>query len=118
MAASQHDETERKFDVETRTVLPNLTSAEGVSSVDQPSEFQLEAVYFDTPDYDLARARITLRRRTGGTDAGWHLKLPAGPDTRTEIREPLGPVGGDVPDQLRPRVGAIARARPLAPIAT
>ncbi|KRF40226.1 hypothetical protein ASG96_04785 [Terrabacter sp. Soil810] len=117
MAASQHDETERKFDVETRTVLPNLTSAEGVSSVDQPSEFQLEAVYFDTPDYDLARARITLRRRTGGTDAGWHLKLPAGPDTRTEIREPLGPVGGDVPDQLRTRVGAIARARPLAPIA-
>jgi CHAD domain-containing protein len=117
MAASHHDEIERKFDVETRTVLPNLTSAEGVASVDQPSEFQLEAVYFDTPDYDLARQRITLRRRTGGTDAGWHLKRPAGPDTRTEIREPLGPAGDDVPDPLRTRVRAIVRDRPLAPIA-
>ena len=116
MAASQHDETERKFDVETRTVLPNLASAEGVVSVDQPSEFQLEAVYFDTPDHDLARNRITLRRRTGGADDGWHLKLPAGPDTRTEIREPLGPPGGDVPDPLRTRVRAIVRDRPLAPI--
>ena len=117
MAASQHDETERKFDVETRTVLPNLTSAEGVSSVDQPSEFQLEAVYFDTTDYDLARASITLRRRTGGTDAGWHLKLPAGPDTRTEIHEPLGLAQDDVPEPLRTRVRAIVRDRPLAPIA-
>ena len=116
MAASHHDETERKFDVETRTVLPNLTSAEGVVSVDQPSEFQLEAVYFDTPDYDLARNHITLRRRTGGPDDGWHLKLPAGPDTRTEVREELGPAGGDVPDPLRTRVRAIVRDRPLAPI--
>ncbi|KRF41995.1 hypothetical protein ASH01_18145 [Terrabacter sp. Soil811] len=116
MAASHHEETERKFDVETRTVLPNLTSVEGVVSVDQASEFQLDAVYFDTPDYDLARKRITLRRRTGGTDDGWHLKLPAGPDTRTEIREPLGPAGGDVPDPLRMRVRAIVRDRPLAPI--
>jgi len=58
-----------------------------------------------------------LRRRTGGTDAGWHLKLPAGPDTRTEMREPLGPAGGDVPDPLRTRVRAIVRGRPLAPIA-
>ena len=117
MAASHHDETERKFDVETRTVLPNLTSAEGVSSVDQPSEFELEAVYFDTTDYDLARASITLRRRTGGTDAGWHLKLPAGPDTRTEIHEPLGRARDDVPGPLRTRVRTIVRDRPLAPIA-
>ena len=36
-------------------------------------------------EQDLAARGITLRRRTGGSDAGWHLKLPAGPDSRTEL---------------------------------
>src|SRR6476661_8584428 len=117
MAASYEDETERKFDVEARTVFPNLAVAEGVASVDQPVEFELEAVYFDTPDYDLARQGVTLRRRTGGTDEGWHLKLPAGQDTRTEIREPLGATADEVPGELAARVRAITRKRPLAPFA-
>jgi CHAD domain-containing protein len=79
---------------------------------------ELDAVYFDTPDRDLAGHRITLRRRTGGPDAGWHLKLPAGPDARTELRAPLGDAVGDtVPDELRDVVLAIVRRQPLAPIA-
>ena len=41
------------------------------------------------------RTTSRLRRRTGGPDAGWHLKLPAGPDARTEVRAPLD--GGDAP---------------------
>ena len=77
---------------------------------------QLDAVYFDTPDHDLAAHQITLRRRTGGTDAGWHLKLPAGPDARTEVRAPLGddvPMPTSVPDELaRRRAGD--RAGPAA----
>ena len=36
----------------------------------------LTAVYYDTDDLRLARSRVTLRRRTGGGDSGWHLKLP------------------------------------------
>ena len=117
MAASYEDETERKFDVEARTVFPNLAVTEGIASVDQPVEFELEAVYFDTPDYALARQGVTLRRRTGGTDEGWHLKLPAGQDTRTEIREPLGATADEVPGELAARVRAITRKRPLAPVA-
>ena len=31
-------------------------------------------------------SRLTLRRRVGGADAGWHLKLPAGADSRDEVR--------------------------------
>ena len=31
---------------------------------------------------DLADHHVTLRRRTGGPDAGWHLKLPAGADAQ------------------------------------
>jgi CHAD domain-containing protein len=79
---------------------------------------------FDTPARDLAAKRITLRRRTGGGDAGWHLKLPAGPDARTEVRAPLGPANGsgdggqeNVPSELLDVVLAIVRDRPLAPVA-
>lgn len=115
--ASHHDETERKYDVDATTVFPNLAEADGVASVGRPSAFRLEAVYYDTADLDLARSGVTLRRRTGGTDAGWHLKLPAGRDTRTELREPLGEAD-DVPESLRARVHAISRGRDLGPVAT
>ena len=99
-------------------------SFEGLSSVARverlPSQ-QLDAVYFDTPDHDLAAHHVTLRRRTGGPDAGWHLKLPAGPDARTEVRTPLdGDAAADadnVPDELRDVVLAIVRDQPLAPVA-
>ena len=55
----------------------------------QQVEQLLEATYFDTPDLDLAAHGVTLRRRSGGNDAGWHVKIPQGKDTRTEVRLPL-----------------------------
>ncbi len=66
--------------------MPGIT---GVTSVSPQDEQILDAVYYDTADLRLIRAGVTLRRRTGGADAGWHLKLPAGADTRDEIRLPL-----------------------------
>ena len=36
----------------------------------------LSAVYHDTDDLRLARWEVTLRRRQGGVDEGWHLQLP------------------------------------------
>lgn len=117
MNATHHDEVERKYEVEPTTVLPDLAAAEGVGSVPPPDEFHLDAVYFDTAGLDLARRGITLRRRTGGSDAGWHLKLPAGRDTRTELRAPLGRALKTVPAPLLTQVRAIVRDRPLAPVA-
>ncbi|WP_323097413.1 CYTH and CHAD domain-containing protein [Intrasporangium sp. YIM S08009] len=117
MGASQVDETELKFDVGTETVFPNLTAAEGVVSVEQPEDLRLEAVYYDTPHHDLARHGMTLRRRSGGTDDGWTLKLPAGPDTRTEVRVPLGTADDDgLPEELRARARGVTRNRPLSPV--
>ena len=52
----------------------------------------MRAVYHDTADLTLFRWGITLRRREGGHDEGWHMKLPvAGADgsTRDEMRLPL-----------------------------
>ena len=95
---------------------PSFDGLAAVARVERAPSESLDAVYYDTPGRDLAAHRITLRRRTGGADAGWHLKLPAGPDARTEIRAPLGD-GDDVPAELRDVVLAIVRDRPLEPVA-
>ncbi|MDY6996218.1 MAG: CYTH and CHAD domain-containing protein [Actinomycetota bacterium] len=112
---SRYTETERKFDVVESTVTPSFEGLSSIARVERAPAQALDAVYFDTPGRDLARHRITLRRRTGGSDAGWHLKLPAGADTRTEVRAPLD--GDEVPDALRDVVLAIVRDRPLSPVA-
>jgi CHAD domain-containing protein len=115
---SRHTEVERKFDVVESTVSPSFDGLSAVARVQRSPAQHLEAVYYDTPDHDLAAHQITLRRRTGGSDAGWHLKLPAGPDTRTEVRAPLDDgEGGGVPEDLKDVVLAIIRDRPLGPVA-
>ena len=117
MGRSQQDEIERKYDVGAETVFPNLAEVGVVAAVGQPEELRLEAVYFDTAGLDLARQGVTLRRRTGGHDAGWHLKLPKGGDTRTEVHEPLGEDDSETaPDSLVGQVRAIVRDRPLGPV--
>jgi CHAD domain-containing protein len=115
---SRHLEVERKFDVPESTVTPSFEGIAAVARVETLPTQSLDAMYFDTPMQDLARNKITLRRRTGGHDAGWHLKLPAGPDARTEIRTPLGSADDDtVPSQLLDVVLAIVRDRPIKPVA-
>ncbi|HEY9372877.1 CYTH and CHAD domain-containing protein [Streptomyces sp.] len=82
-------EIERKYEATDRTELPDLTRAAGVASVEDRGVAELDAVYYDTPDLRLAADSLTLRRRTGGGDAGWHLKFPVASGIRDEIRAPL-----------------------------
>jgi CHAD domain-containing protein len=117
MGSSQHTEVERKFDVDPATLFPTVIDVDGVSAMSQPVDLDLEAVYFDTADLDLARHGTTLRRRTGGEDAGWHLKLPKDADTRTELRLPLGRATRTVPKELLEPVRALVRDRRLVPVA-
>ncbi|MHB8186655.1 MAG: CYTH and CHAD domain-containing protein [Dermatophilaceae bacterium] len=112
---TRHREVERKFDADPGAPLPDLSGA--AAAVSEAVGSQLDATYFDTADTRLARHGITLRRRTGGDDAGWHLKLPAGQDERTEIRLPLGRATRTVPRSLALEVRAIVRDRPLVPVA-
>jgi CHAD domain-containing protein len=76
-------------------------------------EHDLENVYFDTPRGDLQRHGITLRRRRGGSDTGWQLKVPSG-QARTEIR-----VGDSdaLPDRLTKLVAGVSRGRELHEVA-
>jgi CHAD domain-containing protein len=117
-AMASHDELEieRKYDVTETTALPALQELPSVRRVEPPVEHTLEAVYFDSRELTLAAHRITLRRRTGGDDAGWHLKLPVSADERGEIHEPLGSEATAVPDRLMEFVRVHLRGRHLEPV--
>ena len=110
-------ETERKYDAAAGFALPDLAGLDGVAAVTGPQTYRLRAIYFDTADFSLAAAKITLRRRTGGTDAGWHLKLPAGADSRREVHAPLGRGATSVPARLAELVAGWSGGQPLRPIA-
>lgn len=70
--AHEHLEIERKYEVPQGATIPE--NIEGFE-VGQPVTFHLDATYFDTPDNALAKQHTALRRRNGGDDAGWHLKI-------------------------------------------
>jgi inorganic triphosphatase YgiF len=121
---ADHLEIEQKFDVEAGFTLPDLSAVPGCQAVSAPEIHQLSATYYDTPGNRLAASKITLRRRTGGTDEGWHLKLPSdrlpsGAQSRREIHAPLaaGPEG-QVPAQLADLVAEVTAGLPLSPIAS
>jgi CHAD domain-containing protein len=112
-------EVERKFEAGPDVVLPDLAGTGGIAAVGDTVTHELDATYFDTPDLRLARARITLRRRTGGSDAGWHLKLPtAVAGTRREVHAPLGTRRTVVPRAVTEPVTAVLRGVRPEPVAT
>ncbi|WP_058044464.1 CYTH and CHAD domain-containing protein [Streptomyces roseifaciens] len=109
-------EIERKYEAggpAAAASLPDLSRVAGVATVTDEGTHKLDAVYYDTADRRLAAAGITLRRRTGGSDEGWHLKLPVAPGVRDEIRAPLSP---DVPRALAALVRARIRHAGLLPL--
>lgn len=116
MSIQESAETERKYDADLETPLPAFVDITGVEQVADPADHQLEAVYFDTDGLILAKHCITLRRRTGGTDSGWHLKLPADRDTRVEIQAPLGQPES-VPEELAEKLLVFTRGEELRPVA-
>jgi CHAD domain-containing protein len=109
-------EIERKYDVETATSVPDLADVPGVAAIALPEVHELVATYLDTDDLRLRAAGVTLRHRSGGTDAGWHLKLPAGGD-REELHVDGDDPAGPVPAELRVLVRSVGRGAPLAPVA-
>ncbi|WP_282947966.1 CYTH and CHAD domain-containing protein [Cellulomonas endometrii] len=122
-----HREVERTYAAADDATLPSLAALvagadgalpdPGTPATESGGTLHLAATYFDTADLRLAAAGLTLRRRTGGHDAGWHLKVPAGPDARTEVRFPLGRAVRTVPAPLRALVRARAGGAVLRPVA-
>lgn len=111
-------EREDKFDAGADFVLPALDQLTSKGGTTAESEVQLVSSYFDTDALDLLRRGITIRRRRGDADTGWHAKVPAD-KARTEIRLPLGS-GEDarVPDELADLLAGAALGKPLEQVAT
>ncbi|MDF6045990.1 CYTH and CHAD domain-containing protein [Streptomyces sp. JH14] len=110
-------ETERKYAAPAAddiSWLHDLSGVGPVASVAERGIQELDAVYYDTDDLRLARTSASLRRRTGGTDSGWHLKLPLPGDSREEIRTPLS--SENVPVELRDLALSRTRGAALRPV--
>jgi inorganic triphosphatase YgiF len=113
MAVTSKIELERKYDVEEWTELPDLSR---IAKAEVSEPVMLRAVYFDTAGGALAEARMTLRRRAGGDDEGWHLKTPEGAGGRREFQAPLGE-GTQPPAELLEPVRAVIGDQPVHEIA-
>ena len=127
---ADHLEIERKFEVDPDFQRPDFADLADIADLEPevtvaaPVVYHLAATYFDTADGRLAAAKITLRRRTGGADEGWHLKLPGGQasaegySSRLEVQLPLS-AGGEreVPAAHAERLAEVTGGLPLAPIA-
>jgi CYTH domain-containing protein len=114
---TEYREREDKYDVEPGFVLPDLSAPLPPGGRVEPAEFRLSSTYYDTAAADLRRNRLTLRRREGDTDTGWHLKLPASKATnnaRTEVRLPDAP---ELPEQLARVLTGVRRGADLVPVA-
>jgi hypothetical protein len=117
MATTQHLEIEAKYDLPEGTAVPDLLGVAAVARVHDLPVQVLTATYYDTAGLALQRHRVTLRRRTGSSDDGWHLKLPMVGGRRLEVRRPIGsrPV---VPVALRRLLVTVAGDERLVPVAT
>ena len=125
--------TERKYSADDSVEIPALIEMLG-GDVDGPRDVdggrlsegdvgrqRREATNFDTADLRLARAGLTLRRQTGGEDAGWHLQVDAGGTSGPDVRLPPGrvPPGRTprvVPDPLPSMVWARTLGDQLQPV--
>lgn len=121
-------EVERKYEVDDLDTAPALQTAVRVG---ESRVHHLVATYLDTADFTLLRNKITLRRRIGGADAGWHLKRPKTGDARTELQLPLDAPASDdsphdltadapvaIPVALAAEVAELLAGRPLHLVAT
>jgi len=75
----------------------------------------LDAVYYDSDNLSLLSHGITLRRREGGGDQGWHLKLPGSDDSRTELQLPLADGTAAPPPELLRHARVYAGGAELSP---
>jgi CHAD domain-containing protein len=110
-------EEERKYAVEPRFTLPDLTGSlpEGGRLLPRPP-VSLRATYYDTEDLRLARAGASLRHRRGD-DKPWTVKLPTG---TVGIRQEISRAGppGTIPVDLAALLTAYHRGAPLVPAVT
>lgn len=117
VSVSRALEIERKYAVPEGATIPDLGTLEGVVSAEPRPALRLEATYVDTDDRALLAAGIAVRRRTGGHDDGWHVKL-RGARGRMELHAPIDPAApDDLPAEFERALRTRLRGRPVGPVA-
>lgn len=111
--ASAHREVEVKMRVSSDfDVTAYLHELPGTTLVG-PSSTLMSAAYYDTEELTLLRWGITVRRRKGGSDAGWHMKLPVADSqegARQELHLPLNAgAPGAVPNKFIAMIAPLLR---------
>ena len=119
-AASESIEIERKYEVPTDTEVPGAEAFAAVGlTAGRAVKYELHARYFDTPDGQLAQQRLALRVRTGGPDAGWHLKEKGAAGTLELHWAMSGEMPAGLEHELRSRIGeGVDDIGPLAELRT
>jgi len=109
-------EIETKFDVAPDFVLGDPADFAKPGSGIESRIVQLDSTYYDTAEQDLLRSGLSLRRRSGDDDTGWHLKVP-GAGFRTELHWPLA--GNEQPpDELHRLIRPFTGGAELLPSVT
>jgi CHAD domain-containing protein len=106
-------EIENKYEVPADFSVDDRLAVDGVR-LGEPQRYELSAIYYDTSDLRLAADNVALRRRTGGHDAGWHVKRYRAAGERDEVQLPVGR-GGAVPAAVNAEVRAVSRGETLRP---
>jgi CHAD domain-containing protein len=108
------NEQEDKYEVDPDWVMPPLTElVPDGGRLDQEVR-KLDNTYFDTPGAGLRLFGITLRRRVGGSETGWQLKVPNG-TARTELQS--GSRAKTLPPALAKGVEGLLAGENLDPVA-
>src|SRR5450631_3068499 len=112
-------EREAKLAVTAAFQLPPMDGlVTGATAIARP-RLELEATYYDTAEFHLARWGVTLRHRTGEPGVAWTLKLPGAAAGQALERQELGFAGDRtaIPREAADLVRAYVRGRALTPVA-
>ncbi len=76
-STTEHREIEIKFRIPADLIINIGDILASTHHVGEPLDHRsMDATYYDTASLSLIRWGVTLRRRSGGGDDGWHMKLP------------------------------------------
>lgn len=120
---TEHREIEFKFRIPADLAIDIGDILESTHHTGEPLDRRsMDATYYDTASLSLIRWGVTLRRRSGGGDDGWHMKLPlryseAGAPERGMDEIHVDGTASLIPSPLMSIASPLIRRQELVPVA-